>query len=308
EIIVIGLMRTVPLQQSALILSNGLSMPSIGLGTWQQRDCATIRRVVQQALAAGYRLIDTASGYRNEEAIGEALQATFACVNANLSRSDIWLTSKLAPKQQGYEGASAAIQESLQKLRTDYIDLYLIHWPGISKRSQESHDHRSYREGSWKALETFYRRGVVRAIGVSNYTVKHLEEMKEYADISPMVNQCEMHPLCPQTELLQYCHRNDIVFTAYASLGESALLNSCDFVPELRMIAARRPDLTLAQILLIWGLQHNAAVIPKASSTKHLLENLSAINHKLSANEMLALDTIEKKYHRHFCWDPQNVA
>ncbi|PIA18191.1 Aldo/keto reductase [Coemansia reversa NRRL 1564] len=283
-------------------------MPSIGLGTWQQRDHATITRVVQQALRVGYRLIDTASGYRNEEAIGEALQATFACKNANLCRNDIWLTSKLGPKQQGFEGASTAIQESLQKLQTDYIDLYLIHWPGIPKKSQESEDHRIYREKSWKALETFYKRGVVRAIGVSNYTVKHLEEMKDYADIPPMVNQCEMHPLCPQTELLQYCHKNNIVFTAYASLGESALLNPCNIAPDLHMIAARRPDLTLAQILLIWGLQHNAAVIPKASTIEHLQENLAANDHKLSTNEMLALDGVEKKYHRHFCWDPQNVA
>ncbi|KAJ2632804.1 hypothetical protein H4R22_000990 [Coemansia sp. RSA 1290] len=283
-------------------------MPSIGLGTWQQRDSLIVRRVVHQALEMGYRLIDTASAYRNEAAIGETLSHIFAQEKHKLRREDIWITSKLAPKQQGLEQAESAVYESLEKLCTDYIDLYLIHWPGVSKKSPDSPEHRKYREESWKSLEKLYKQGKVRAIGVSNYTIRHLEEMKEYAEILPMVNQCELHPLCPQSELLQYCQENGIAFTAYASFGESALLPPSTQLPELSLAAARRPDLTCAQILLLWGLQHNAAVIPKSSSEDHLRENLVVTKQLLSSEELEILDKVDHARHKHFCWNPEKIA
>ncbi|KAJ2387727.1 hypothetical protein GGI23_006209, partial [Coemansia sp. RSA 2559] len=222
-------------------------MPSFGLGTWQQRDPATVKRVVLQALDAGYRLIDTASAYRNEQAIGSALAEAFDDRESGLRRDDVWITSKLAPKQQGFDGASAAVLVSLRDLQTDYIDLYLIHWPGVSGRPPESIEHTVYRRESWRALENLYRQGKIRAIGVSNYTCAHLEEMKEYAEIMPMVNQCELHPWCPQTDLLKYCHSNSIAFTAYASFGEGSLLSSDANFPQLDAVVARRSDLTRAQ-------------------------------------------------------------
>ncbi|KAJ1934452.1 hypothetical protein FBU59_005693, partial [Linderina macrospora] len=183
-------------------LANGLKMPSLGLGTWQQRDADVVKRVVGQALTTGYRLIDTASVYRNEEAIGQMLSSIFNDPGSSVQREDIWITSKLAPTQQGYEQAKQAVLASLEKLQTDYIDLYLIHWPGASKLKPDSPKHREMREGSWRALEELYAQGKVRSIGVSNFTKRHLEEMQEYATVQPMVNQCEMHPLCQQTELL----------------------------------------------------------------------------------------------------------
>ncbi|KAJ2511303.1 hypothetical protein H4217_007447 [Coemansia sp. RSA 1939] len=157
-------------------------MPSFGLGTWQQRDSSTVKRVVHQALDAGYRLIDTASAYRNETAIGSALAETFADSASGLCRKDVWITSKLSPKQQGFEGATAAVLQSLRNLQTDYIDLYLIHWPGISGKPPVSTEHRLHRKESWRALEKLYNQGKVRAIGVSNYTSTHLKEMEEYAE------------------------------------------------------------------------------------------------------------------------------
>ncbi|KAJ2436892.1 hypothetical protein GGF42_008809 [Coemansia sp. RSA 2424] len=289
-------------------LVNGLLMPSVGLGTWQHRDPAILRQVVLRALDAGYRLVDTASAYRNEAAIGETLATAFKDKARMLRREDIWITSKLAPRQQGYEGATAAVLESLKNLQVEYIDLYLIHWPGASGRAPESHEHRALREGSWKALEELYRQKKVHAIGVSNYTQRHLEEMREYAEIAPMVNQCEFHPLAQQAELLNYCRENDIVFTAYASLGEAALLDDDLDSKELSMICSRRPDLTRAQILLLWGLQHGAAVIPKATSARHLQENIAAADNRLSVDEMLVLDDIGKRPERRFCWNAANVA
>ncbi|KAJ1733297.1 hypothetical protein LPJ61_001638 [Coemansia biformis] len=256
----------------------------------------------------GYRLVDTASSYRNESAIGSALQAAFSNNSSKLRRDDVWITSKLAPKEQGFEGATAAVGRSLRALQTDYIDLYLVHWPGVSGAAPESPEHRRCREGSWKALETLYNQGTLRAIGVSNYTVRHLEEMKEYAEILPMVNQCELHPLCTQQELLRYCRDNGIVFTAYASLGESALLGPNTGIVELEDTAARRADITRAQALLLWGLHRGAAVIPKASSAEHLRENLAVLGLGLSADELAVLDSIDSKYHRHFCWNPSTIA
>ncbi|KAJ2076308.1 hypothetical protein GGI16_008420 [Coemansia sp. S142-1] len=291
-----------------MTLVNGLSMPSVGLGTWQHRDPVVLKQVVLRALDAGYRLIDTASAYRNEAVIGDALAAVFNDKECMVRREDVWITSKLAPKQQGYDGATAAVLESLKSLKVDYIDLYLIHWPGASGKALDSPEHRVLREGSWKALEVLYRQKKVRAIGVSNYTQRHLEEMREYAEIRPMVNQCEFHPLAQQPDLLQYCRENGIVFTAYASLGEAALLADDTDVEQLKVICNRRPDLTRAQILLLWGLQHGAAVIPKATSDSHLRENFAAADHRLSADEMAILDDIGNRPEKRFCWNAANVA
>ncbi|KAJ2485147.1 hypothetical protein IWW37_006023 [Coemansia sp. RSA 2050] len=289
-------------------LANGLSMPSVGLGTWQHRDPVVLNGVVLRALDMGYRLIDTASAYRNEAAIGNALAAALGDKASMLRREDVWITSKLAPKQQGYSGATAAVLESLKSLQVDYIDLYLIHWPGASGKALDSPAHRTLREGSWRALEELYRQKRVRAIGVSNYTQRHLEEMREYAEIAPMVNQCEFHPRAQQPGLLQYCRESGIAFTAYASLGEGALLADDSGVEQLEVVCSRRPDLTRAQILLLWGLQHGAAVIPKATSDRHLQENIAVADHRLSADEMAILDDIGKLPERRFCWDAASVA
>ncbi|KAJ2465220.1 hypothetical protein EV174_006692, partial [Coemansia sp. RSA 2320] len=158
------------------------------------------------------------------------------------------------------------------------------------------------------ALESLYRQNKVRAIGVSNYTQRHLEEMREYAEIGPMVNQCELHPLCPQPGLLHYCHENNIAFTAYASLGESALLDERKDTVQLSQVCRRRPDLTRAQILLLWGLQHGVAVIPKATSVGHLQENIAVADRELSAEQMDMLDCIGEQPERRFCWNPATVA
>lgn len=292
-------------------LYNGLKMPSVGLGTWQQRDAETVKRVVKQALAVGYRLIDTASAYRNEPAIGESLASVFEDKQSMLRREDVWITSKLSPKQHGFERATAAVNESLHNLRTDYIDLYLIHWPGASGKALESPEHRELRKNSWIALEKLYREGKVRAIGVSNYTQRHLKEMIEYAEILPMVNQCEVHPLCPQPKLLDYCKQNNIVFTAYASLGESALVNGEETPPKLDSIFARRGnELSRTQILLLWGLQHGVAVIPKATSLEHLQENMSFLKngHFLTDEDMAELNELGARVEKHYCWHADKVA
>ncbi|KAJ1662601.1 hypothetical protein EV178_005756 [Coemansia sp. RSA 1646] len=284
-------------------------MPSFGLGTWQQYDPATVKRVVRQALDAGYRLIDTASAYRNEPAIGSALAEAFKDSALGLRRKDVWITSKLAPKQQGFNGATAAVLGSLRDLQTDYIDLYLIHWPGVSGRQPEDAEHKAYRKESWRALENLYKQGKVRAIGVSNYTRTHLQEMMEYAQIMPMVNQCELHPLCPQTDLLRYCHSNDIAFTAYASFGEGVLLSSDVSFPQLDTVAARRLDLTGAQILLLWALQRDIAVIPKAPSMSRLQENIGVFDKEpLSVQDISELSSVSPHLYSHYCWNPEHVA
>lgn len=169
------------------------------------------------ALQIGYRLIDTATNYRNEIHIANRLSEIY--LSSCLCRSDLFLTSKLQPKDHGYEKAKQAIQSSLEKLQTDYLDLYLIHWPGVAGLSPVDKRNKLLREGSWKALEEAYQQGLLRAIGVSNYSLHHLQEMESYACVMPMVNQIEIHPLCYPIDVITYCQMHNIVLQAYSSLG-----------------------------------------------------------------------------------------
>ncbi|KAJ1914750.1 hypothetical protein H4219_004658, partial [Mycoemilia scoparia] len=278
-------------QVKKFVLNNKTEIPSIGIGTWQQRDPEKVKFVIKEAIKVGYRHIDTATVYRNEEAIGQALTEIFSDPdNYGVERKDIWITSKLSPRQQGYQKARDSVEESLKNLNLDYIDLYLIHWPGTSGcQPDDPIKHKQDRKESWRALEDLYYEGKVKAIGVSNYLVRHLQEFDEYARVLPTVNQCEFHPLIYDKELLDYCKKKGIQFEAYSSLGEGNLINGKEDVPELDQISSRR-NISAAKILLKWGLQHDIVVIPKASSTKHLIENFQLGNFELTEEEMEMLN------------------
>lgn len=235
---------------------------------------------VGHALDVGYRLFDTASVYKNEETLGSILSERLA--STSLKRSDLFITSKISPKDQGYERASAAIQESLNKLGPSigYIDLMLIHWPGSQKVQPNSPQNSVNRRGTWDALKRAQEEGLVRAIGVSNYTLRHLQEL----DPPPAVNQIEFHPLVYNDRmrtLLAYCDEKDIVVQGYGSLGEGALVNGKLDVPVV-MDIARAHDCTPAQVLLQWSIRKGCPVIPKASSKERIQENWNAVKVELS--------------------------
>ncbi|PVU98972.1 hypothetical protein BB559_001123 [Furculomyces boomerangus] len=199
-------------------LNNGLQIPTVGLGCWQIRDKSKMKELVKLAIKVGYRHIDTATSYTNEDAIGDALEEVFADESYGVTRKDIWVTSKLSFAEHGYENAINAVEKSLSKLKLDYIDLYIIHFPGSSGRAVDDPELPSLRKASWLGLEEMHKRGKVRAIGVSNYQIRHLDELMKYATITPVVNQCEFHPLLISTELRAHTKKLGINFEAYSSL------------------------------------------------------------------------------------------
>ncbi|KAJ1657655.1 hypothetical protein IWQ61_002971 [Dispira simplex] len=293
---------------STFPLINGSSIPCIGLGTYTIRDPKTIDQVVKAGVKAGYRLIDTATGYRNEEAIGATLQDIFAHPDEyGVTRSDIFITSKLAPADQGFDACYQAVQRSLKKLQLDYIDLYLIHWPGTQKLALKNPQNAINRRGSWEALEVHYREGRLRNIGISNYTMPHLCELLTYAQIPPAVLQSEFHPLYNTADVLQFCADHHIQFQAYSSFGEGALLNGTVSLPVVETIA-NKYHVTVPAVLLRWALQHRAGIIPKTRHPERIRDNLACFSFELSAEDMDALDQLSSNSMRKFAWDPTDTV
>ncbi|KAF9352488.1 hypothetical protein BGX26_009720 [Mortierella sp. AD094] len=385
------------------------------VGTYRVRDQATLDTCLLEALRSGYRLIDTASVYRNEVAIGNSLKRILEeNLVPGLTRQDIFLTSKLAPKDQGYEACYQAVLESLQNLQVDYIDLYLIHWPGTA-RLKLSHPQNSInRMGSWHALEDLYLAKKLRAIGVSNYTLTHLTQLVErprHLDHShsqeddtttstlattleagsetqqtqrpmpartmviPHVHQFELHPRLLQKDIIQFCQHHKIQVQAYSSLGEGRLISltpppppamdphynttpmpgALDIMPDLirkyfpgtgdesglgdlhndvveseatldmnmdvdvdvksvvvmESDALRQKEYSkrAAQILLRWGLQHGAVVIPKSTHPERIRDNINLFGFELDSADMNVLDAYSVQGERtRYCWDPTDVC
>lgn len=283
-------------------LSTGRKMPQLQLGTYRTRG-KDVEIAVTSALETGYRGIDTAAVYRNHNEIAETLEKVLP--RLSLSRPDIFLTSKLAPKDQGLEGCRAGVLKALKELRTDYLDLFLIHWPGVQKLPVDHPDNRRLRLESWKVMEEFYNLGVLRSIGVSNFSLLHLQDLLKNCQVVPHVNQVELHPHYPQEELVKFCNKNNIHVQAYSSLGqngvESALLTS---EPVLRI--SKENNITPAQVLLCWGLQRGYTVLPKSTNPEHIQENFK-IDFTLSENDMTILNTLHTSETNKYAWDPANV-
>ena len=295
-----------PLKQS-VTLHNGLKMPLLGFGTYRLKK-ESVEDPVRYALSSGYRHIDTASVYRNEQFIGKIINQnndeTKSVSNTNVQSKDIFITTKLAPKDHGYEKASAAIDESIKNLGISPIDLFLVHWPGVSGKKPDDPETPSMRLETWRALEQALDEGKVRAIGVSNFTSRHLIHLLTNCRIKPHVNQIELHPLCPQTEMIELCKTHQIQVVAYSSLGVGELLDH----PVVLKVSNRK-ERTPAQILIRWAIQKEICVIPKASSRKRIEENSKVFEFELSKDDMLELDGISREFPEahHFCWNPESV-
>lgn len=265
----------------------------LGLGTFQSKK-DNVYEAILYAIQHGYRLIDTAAVYRNEKDVGRAIR------DSGIDRRKLFITSKLGPADQGYQSARDSCLKSMQDLGVDYLDLYLIHWPGSQGLPAASDQNPMKRRESWRALESLYKEGKIRAIGVSNYTIDHLKQLLKHCEVVPAVNQVECHPQLQQRELIEFCKVHGITLQAYASLGQGRLLDNDEVIR-----IARQQNRAPAQVLLRWALQKHLPIIPKSVQPQRIVENASLFDFYLNEEDITALDRLDSNIH--YCWDPTQI-
>ncbi|MEW9667880.1 aldo/keto reductase [Ammoniphilus sp. 3BR4] len=256
-------------------------MPSLGLGVWKIKDGDEVISSIKHAVQTGYRSIDTAAAYGNEEGVGQAIK------ECGVPREELFITTKVWNTNQGYDTTLQAFDESMKKLGLEYLDLYLVHWPVKGK----------YKE-TWKSLEKLYKDGRVRAIGVCNFQVHHLKDLMADSEITPMANQVEFHPMLTQKELLTFCNENKIQLEAWSPLMQGNL-----DLPVLNELSAKYKK-TPAQIVLRWDLQHGVVTIPKSVTPHRIEENAGIFDFELSAEDMERIDSLNQN--KRFGPDPDN--
>lgn len=302
---------------SAAKLHNGLKMPLVGFGTYKMKKGEAAAPTLE-ALRAGYRLVDTAQIYGNEGDVGEALGlASRKGIVKN--RSEVFVQTKVWCSSHGYDRTMMAFRGSKQKLGMSYIDSYLIHWPGaktgwpLRKGTTSPSDWTPAlrNTGTWKAMEELYAKGEIKCIGVSNYCIRHLEELLKICKVKPMVNQVEFHPRLFQSELLAFCHKHGIVLQAFGSLGGGDGKNNTQDFFQLKPVkeAAAKHGKTCAQVLLRWALQKGVHVIPKSSDYTRIRQNSEIFDFTLSLAEELAIDGCH--INKRQCWkgiDPEHIT
>lgn len=276
-------MKTITNLQGKWELHNGVEMPYLGLGVYQAEDGDEVINAIHWALDAGYRHVDTASFYDNEEGVGEAVNSH------DVPRGEIFVTSKLWNSDQGYEKTIAAFDKTMEKLNLDYLDLYLVHWPVKGK----------YKE-TWKALEYLYKEGRIKAIGVSNFLQHHLEDLMQDATIKPMVNQVEFHPWLVQKDLQEFCAKHDIQYQAW-----SPLMQGNAFGNETLKKIADKHGVSEGKVVVRWDLQNGVITIPKSVKKDHIISNADVFNFELSDEEMATIDAMDK--HERLGPDPDHV-
>jgi diketogulonate reductase-like aldo/keto reductase len=268
--------------ESMAKLNNGVQMPWLGLGVWQMSTKETLLSV-GHALKVGYRHIDTATLYGNEAEVGEAVR------KSGIPREQVFVTTKLWNNDHGRDRAPRSFEESLKELNLGYIDLYLIHWPVAGLRNE-----------TWDSLLKVHKDGKCRALGVSNYTIKHLEELLSRSELVPAVNQVEFHPFLFQRELLNFCKKHGIQLEAYSPLTKGKRLKD----PEIQEVATRYKR-SSAQIMIRWALQHGIVVIPKSSTPTRIEENAKVFDFKISDKDMAFMDMLHEDYRA--TWDPSEI-
>lgn len=259
----------------SIVFNNGIPIPQLGLGVWQTKDGTEVESAVTAAIDSGYRLIDTAAFYGNEVGVGNAIRAS------SVPREELFVTTKLWNSDHGYDNALAAFDRSLEKLGLEYIDMYLIHWPVPAKALFVE---------TWKALEKLYNDGRIKAIGVCNFQVHHLDELLQTATIKPVVNQIELHPYFPQNELREYAKHHDIEIESWSPIGGTggSLLKE----PLLREIG-QRYDKSPAQVVIRWHLQNGLIVIPKSVHADRIQQNIDVFDFELTHQDMELINTLE---------------
>jgi 2,5-diketo-D-gluconate reductase A len=257
---------------TTVLLHGDVAIPQLGLGVFKVGDGDDVEAAIAAAIDVGYRHIDTAMIYRNEEGVGRALAAS------DIPRSDIFVTTKLWNSDQGYDSSLAAIDESLARLGLDHVDLYLVHWP----KPEHTRD-------TWRAMEEIRASGRARAIGVSNFLPEHIDQLLEHATVPPSINQIEFHPHLQSPELVEYCSQHGIVIQAWSPLKAGQIVGD----PDLETIATAH-GVTVAQIVLRWMLQRGIVVIPKSVTPSRIASNADLYGFELSDTEMATINAMDR--------------
>ncbi|WP_206166217.1 aldo/keto reductase [Mammaliicoccus sciuri] len=264
--------------QKIIEFYNGNSIPALGLGTFRVENNDECREAVKHAIISGYRHIDTAQTYHNEEKVGQGIKEGLEA--AGLNREDLFITTKLWMTDYGRENVQSAYEASLKRLGLDYVDLYLIHWPGQDKDLITE---------TWKAMENLYNEGKIKNIGVSNFHVHHLEELLQEASIKPVINQIECHPYLTQKELRAYLEAQKIVAQSWSPLMNGQILED-EVVKEIAIELGKTP----AQVIIRWNIDENIVVIPKSVTPSRIEENLNVFDFELSEDQLSRLNALNK--------------
>jgi 2,5-diketo-D-gluconate reductase A len=256
------------------LLNNGVEMPILGFGVFQVTDAEVCERSVYEALRTGYRLIDTAAAYLNEDAVGKAIKSS------GVAREELFVTTKLWIQDVGYESAKAAFEKSLRRLQLDYLDLYLIHQPFGDVY------------GSWRAMEELYREGRIRAIGVSNFQPDRVMDLIIHNKVIPAVDQIETHPFCQQIETQRFLKENNVQIESWGPFAEG---KNNIFKNELLLSLAKKHGKTVAQVILRWLIQREVIVIPKSVHKERIVENFNVFDFELSREDMDEIATLDRK-------------
>ncbi|OZB92398.1 aldo/keto reductase [Paenibacillus sp. XY044] len=268
-------------------LNNGVLMPILGFGVYQIRDLDQCEQCVQDAISAGYRLIDTAASYQNEEAVGRAIKLS------GVSREDLFITTKLAVQDAGYDRTKKAFEASLRRLQLDYLDLYLIHQPFGDVY------------GSWRAMEELYREGKIKAIGVSNFRDDRLIDLILHNVIIPAVNQVETHPFCQQIESAEFMKANQVTIESWGPFAEG---KNNMFQNEQLVSIAKKYNKSVAQVVLRWLTQRDIVVIPKSVRKERIIENFAIFDFKLSQEDMELIALLDTKQSLFFSHNDPEIA
>ncbi|UXV30543.1 aldo/keto reductase [Mammaliicoccus sciuri] len=264
--------------QKIIEFYNGNSLPALGLGTFRVENNDECREAVKHAIINGYRHIDTAQTYHNEEKVGQGIKEGLEATGLN--REDLFITTKLWMTDYGRENVQSAYEASLKRLGLDYVDLYLIHWPGQDKDLITE---------TWKAMENLYNEGKIKNIGVSNFHVHHLEELLQEASIKPVINQIECHPYLTQKELRAYLEAQKIVAQSWSPLMNGQILED-EVVKEIANELGKTP----AQVIIRWNIDENIVVIPKSVTPSRIEENLNVFDFELSEDQLSRLNALNK--------------
>lgn len=260
------------------ILKNNKSIPALGYGTWKLKPTEETQKVITNALKLGYRHIDTAKAYANEEVVGKAI------IDTKIPREELFITGKLWNDDRGFDNVIQACKNSLERLQIDYFDLYLIHWPASPALYENWAE---INNETWRAFEKLYEEGLVKSIGVCNFKVNQLKEIIKSCNIKPMVNQIEYHPGQMQQEIVDYCHKEDIVVEAWSPLGSGKMIKKQELID-----IAEKYNVSVAQLCIRWCLQNNVLPICKSKNIDRIKSNQEVWNFEISQEDMEYLNSL----------------